>query len=165
MRKKISILLLFCLTLVGIFYSKICYTAQYSVFKKNIRALGSAVYVIYKQTLIFDENSDALKDLINLAEQGNVKVQYCLRKVYDERHKVDKAVKWYSKAGAQKSEAKYQLGIMYVNAQGVEKSFENAIECYKAAQLGHADTMMRFARIYEKGEIIKKCTRSCTMES
>ena len=47
---------------------------------------------------------------------------------------------------------------MYVNAQGVEKSFGNAIECYKVVQLGHANTMMRFACIYEKEDIINKCT-------
>ena len=230
MGKKISILLLLCIVIaVGLFYSKNGNTAQHSIPKRNFRSyfssLRSAVYRIdnYTRVLIFDENSDALKELINLAEQGNVEVQYWLGTVYNERHKVDKAVKWYSKAGDQKnkdalfylfdiaqkfnnkeafqcllrntddlntkrligslygnkktdfynpteaqkyfaeikeaankgiSEAQYQLGIMYVNAQGVEKSFDNAIECYKAAAAqNHADALYTLGNIYIEGKL------------
>ena len=224
MKNKIFIVLLLCIAITaGLIYSKNGDTAQHSIPKMNVRALRSAVYRIQggTLTLVFDENSDALKELINLAEQGDLKVQCWLGKVYDERHNVAKAVKWYSKAGDQKneealsylyniaqkfnnqeafqcllrnaddlatkrrigclyenkktnfynpteaqkyfdeikeaanngnSEAQYQLGIMYVNGQGVEKSLEKAIECYKkATEQNNANALFALGRMYDSG--------------
>ncbi|MCQ2069689.1 MAG: sel1 repeat family protein [archaeon] len=54
-------------------------------------------------------------------------------------------------------EAQNLLGIMYDEGDGVEQSFEKAVEWFtKAAEQGHIDAQFNLAEKYEKGEGVEK---------
>ncbi len=136
MKNKIFIVLSLCVVAIaGLTYAKNGNiangdTARHSVPKKNFRALTGAVYKTRSGILIFDENAEELKELIDLAEQGNVKVQCWLGNTYLGIRNVAQAVKWYGKAGNQKSvetmDALYRIVEKFNNQEAFECIIRNA---------------------------------------
>jgi TPR repeat protein len=69
----------------------------------------------------------AFKEMLPLAEQGNIDAQFWIADMYDSGKGVpenDKAaVKWYTLSAEQGDKyAEYQLGLMYDNGEGVQRT-------------------------------------------
>ena len=87
----------------------------------------------------------ALRELLPLAEQGNIVAQYNLGVMYFDGKGVPKddtkAVKWYRLAAKQgDAEAQNNLGVMYANGEGVPKDDAQAYAWLNAAAEQGDDT-------------------------
>ena len=155
MKNKIFIVLLLCIVAIaGLTYAMggdiaNIDTAQHSVPKKNFRALRGAVYKNIGGFLTFDENAEELKELISLAEQGDLKAQCWLGGAYfaeaynNKKHnadKVGKAVKWYVKAGEQKNaealNGLYKIAENFNNQEAFECLIRNADDFLTKCMVG-----------------------------
>ena len=173
MKNKIFIVLLLGIaTIAGLTYAMSgdivsLDTARYSVPKKNFRALTSAVYKNISATLVFDEKAEELKELKNLAEQGDLKAQCWLGKSYfveadKKKRNVDKlneAVKWYVKAADQKSaealDGLLKIAEKFNNQEAFECLLRNSDDFRTKRMVGQLYAKKN-SKFYNKEEA-KKC--------
>lgn len=68
------------------------------------------------------------------------------------------AVLWYKRAGSKgNAEAKYNLGVMYENGQGLDRDYRRAYQWYRsAAEDGHAGAQYNLGNMYSVGSGIKQ---------
>ncbi len=98
------------------------------------------------------ENKEKFQSVVKgfkkLAEQGDPGNQFMLATIYYDNQYYKQAAEWYTKAAVQdnsddhqySSDAQYNLGIMYVQGLGVERSDIKAISWFKkAAKNGNKD--------------------------
>lgn len=114
-----------------------------------------------------DENGfckcdDDIYDLLELANQGDMKVQNKLGFLYETGEKVKQnsyeAVKWYRMAAEQGyAKAQFNLANQYALGRGVEKNDSEAKEWYfKAANQGIIDAMNNLGAMYTTGRGVEK---------
>jgi hypothetical protein len=100
----------------------------------------------------------AFKEMLPLAEQGNIDAQFWIADMYDSGKGVpenDKAaVKWYTKAAEQGyAKAQYRLGSMYYDGEGIPQNYKTAAKWYtKAAGQGIASGQGILGLMYEYGD-------------
>ena len=120
---------------------------------------------------------EALKNLQEMAEQGNSEAQFNLGSIYENGigapQDTGEAVKWYRKAVesrhtdalrnlnrmAQQGHGDAQLTLvnMYENGIGVKKNYAEMIRWYrKLAEQGHADAQYKLGEVYEHGRGVQK---------
>ena len=80
----------------------------------------------------------AQKEMLQLAEAGDVELQFSLGVMYEHgegvRQDYAEAVRWYRKAAEQgQAESQYNLGLMYEKGKSVPKNRKVAKEWYKKA--------------------------------
>ena len=68
------------------------------------------------------------------------------------------AAGWFSRAAEQGyADAQFNLGLMYVNGEGVEKDVVQAVELFKkAAEQGHVDAQNNLGAMYFTGEGVER---------
>ena len=92
------------------------------------------------------------------AEQGHVKAQFALARLYQHHTSVgidlNMALKWYTKAAEQEhAEAQYCLAQMYDLGNGPEQNKSLAVKWYsEAARQGHTESRFQLAQKYETGD-------------
>lgn len=93
------------------------------------------------------------KEIIELAENGDLEEQLFLGTFYYCNSKHKKAAYWYQKAAEQGHEvAQCRLGFMYEYGQGVEQNYEQALYWYnKAAEQNCPDAYMYIGDCYKHG--------------
>ena len=102
----------------------------------------------------------ALKEWRPLAEQGDVKAQTGLSKLYFSGEGVlqdfVEAVKWARKAAEQgHADAQSALGLMYINGTGVPQDHAKAVEWIrKAAEQGDAAAQVYLGMKYYLGQVV-----------
>ena len=109
---------------------------------------------------ITTDAQERLKWWRQAASQDYALAQSALGNMYWQGYIVDQnfteAVKWYSKAVAQKhpdAMAQHNLGLCYANGQGIEKDLKEAFKLFKAsAEQGSADGQFQLAQAYNLGE-------------
>ena len=93
-----------------------------------------------------------------LAEQGNLRAQVSLGRMYHGGHGVpqdyQEALKWFRKAAEQAdAQAQSMLGGMYANGLGISQDYQEAVKWYrKAAQQGNINAQNNLGRIYANGK-------------
>jgi len=93
-----------------------------------------------------------------LAEQGNLRAQVSLGRMYHGGHGVpqdyQEALKWFRKAAEQAdAQAQSMLGGMYANGLGILQDYQEAVKWYrKAAQQGNINAQNNLGRIYANGK-------------
>ena len=101
--------------------------------------------------------TQALKEFMTLAEQGNATSQYNLGVMYEYGEGVlqnySQAVSWYRKASEQGlSSAQFNLALMYLNGNGVPQDYTQAVSWFmKAAEQGDAGANYNLAVMYYNG--------------
>lgn len=123
----------------------------------------ASMYLNGKGTEVNIENG--IYWLEKLAEQGNPDAAYQLGYIYSSENysvtDINKSNEYYKTAldGYKKAEkentnatAEYRIGLIYLNALGVEKDIEQALHWFeKSALNGNASAAYKLAVIYEKG--------------
>jgi TPR repeat protein len=118
-----------------------------------------------------NEVLDDFKNLIKLAEKGNIDAQFNLASMYDSGDGVPQdrrqAAYWYSKAAEQghvgaeailaaeqgNADDQFSLGWMYYIGEVVPQDYQQAVYWYtKAAEQGHMDAQSHLALMYDSGE-------------
>tara|TARA_R110002096_G_scaffold158845_1_gene324382 strand:+ start:917 stop:1510 length:594 start_codon:yes stop_codon:yes gene_type:complete len=100
----------------------------------------------------------AFKEMLPLAEQGNIDAQWHIGLMYSNGEGVpenDKtAVKWYTLAAEQGyDKAQYNLGNMYNNGRGVPENDKTAVKWYTlAAEQGYAFGQAMLGLMYQYGK-------------
>lgn len=113
-------------------------------------AIGSAAYDA-------GDYAKARRHLLPLAEQGNVKAQYALGRLYEKGRGVDRdfveALKWYRKAAEKgHADSQYRLAVGYGYGLGVVKDEAVATEWLrKAAENGQKRAQKSLAKGYADG--------------
>jgi len=89
---------------------------------------------------IFYENitHNEIKQIKNLAEQGDAEAQFKFGYIYDNGYGVkqdyEEAAKWYGKAAEQGyAEAQHNLGVMYYKGKQIEQNLLEAKKLFKQA--------------------------------
>ena len=109
-------------------------------------------------TFISAENEISLKNLENLAKQGNLEAQIELANSYRKGIRVIQdyktAVKWFTLAAEQGDAiSQYNLGIMYSFGFGVVPNYRHGAKWYTlAAEQGHALAQYNLGRLYYLGK-------------
>lgn len=110
------------------------------------------------------DNETALRELLELAEQGLVEAQSALAWMYltgkGVRQDYTEAVRWYRKAAEQgDATAQYNIGYAYAIGRGVPKDDVEAAKWYrKAAEQGDANAQTELGLKYDRGEGVKRDT-------
>lgn len=114
-------------------------------------------------TLSGEEQELYLRDTIKYkfivdAVNGNAEAMVELGSIFYDKNDFSKAFKWYTKAAELgNSDAMNNLGILYENGQGVEKSYHKAFEWYtKAADLGNDWALKNTGDLYKNGQGVDK---------
>ena len=101
------------------------------------------------------EFDDIFAYLREVAEQGDIKVQFELGRFYYNGVNRDytEAVKWYRQAAEQgNANAQCMLGDCYYNGNGVNRDYAEAVKWYrKAAEQGNADAQFQLGDCYYWG--------------
>lgn len=100
----------------------------------------------------------SVKDIENLAFQGDAKAQHDLAAIYTAGHagvkvNYDLAAKWFSESAHQNiANAQYNLGVLTQQGLGVEKNIGRAIDLYRvAAANNHPEAQYNLAIAYIEG--------------
>lgn len=99
----------------------------------------------------------ALKELMPLAEKGNMNAQYYMGLMYANGDGVPKdpeeAERWFMKFSEQLGMgAKFNLGVMYYQGKSVPQDYQKAIDWFKrAAADGDAEAQFNLGYIYDNG--------------
>ena len=108
-------------------------------------------------------NKNELNEYIKKAEEGDVNSQLLLGLIYltgdEEIPANDKeAFKWFKAAAEQgHADAQYNLGVCYLNGQGVKQNYNEAFRWYKAAaEQGDACGFFNIGVCYQNGEVVKQ---------
>ena len=99
-------------------------------------ALGIGQAALADDTLNVEEV--AQKEMLQLAEAGDVELQFSLGVMYEHgegvRQDYAEAVRWYRKAAEQEyAEAQNNLGVMYAEGRGVRQDYAEAVRWYRKA--------------------------------
>ena len=96
------------------------------------------------------------------AEAGIALAQAKLGYIYDQSNDDEEAVRWYREAAAQQHpDGEFGLGEMYAKGEGVEQSFDIAVEMYmRAAVGGHAQARRVLANAYEHGALDREVSQA-----
>lgn len=103
-----------------------------------------------------------IKRVLELAEQGNAKIQNKLGYLYETGSGLEKneeeAVKWYKKAAEQGyAKAQFNLAKQYALGHGVEQNDQEAMQWYlAAAKQGLTNAMTNLGAMYATGRGVKK---------
>ncbi|MDE7135473.1 MAG: sel1 repeat family protein, partial [Muribaculaceae bacterium] len=106
--------------------------------------------------------TEAVKWYLKAAEQGDVRAQKSLGRMYENGQGVTQnyteAVKWYRKAAEQgDAAAQYNLGDMYKYGYGVYQNSQEAVRWYrKAAEQGYIDAQHTLGDMYYLGKGVSK---------
>ena len=109
-------------------------------------------------TIISAESDISLKNLENLAKQGNLTAQTELAKSYRTGIGVTQdyktAIKWFTLAAEQgDAVSQYNLGIMHSFGLGVVPNYRHGVKWYTlAAEQGHALAQYNLGRLYYLGK-------------
>ncbi|KAI8886661.1 HCP-like protein [Backusella circina FSU 941] len=100
----------------------------------------------------------------NLAERGDVELQYNLGMMYEENNvdlALSEAARWYSRAAdCSHNLALYHLGRLYEFGRGVNQDYSKAIKYYQiASKLGNTDALYQLGVIYQDGKGIEQNTK------
>ena len=104
----------------------------------------------------------AQKEMLQLAEAGDVELQFSLGVMYEHgegvRQDYAEAVRWYRKAAEQGyAEAQNNLGVMYAEGQGVRQDYAKAVHWYrKAAEQGHVEAQYNLGVMYAEGQGVRQ---------
>ena len=104
----------------------------------------------------------AYKELLPLAEQGNISAQTTLGVMYFNGQGVpqdyDAALVWLSLAANQGHDvAQFNLGVMYDSGIGIDQDFSLAARWYQlAANQRHATAQYNLAQMYQSGDGVKQ---------
>lgn len=82
------------------------------------------------------DEAEAVREIVSLAESGDVEAQFHLGELYQNGRGVpqddQKAHDWYMKAAEEgHAKAQFQLGFLYYNGLGVKKSLSEALMWYR----------------------------------
>jgi len=106
-----------------------------------------------------EENiKQAIKVFTPSAEQGNAMSLGHLGEIYFEQGKVEDAKKFTLKSAEKNnSKAQLNLGVMYVQGQGVRQDDKQAVHWYrKAAEQGVAEAQYNLGLMYAKGQGVRQ---------
>ncbi|WP_188750515.1 tetratricopeptide repeat protein [Marinobacterium zhoushanense] len=96
--------------------------------------------------------SDARSACVNPAEKGDPRAQYNMALIARSLTQYDEALNWAHLAAKRSTEARYLLGQLYENGQGVDADETNALTWYRdAAEQGNADAQYRVGRFLAEG--------------
>ncbi len=111
----------------------------------------------YNASSGYRQPPEVLPDLARRAEQGDVEAARKLWIHYEETNDKDKSLYWLRK-GAVFGDPRAQQGLYWFlkNATAPELRAEALANLTKAAQHGHPDAQETLARIYAKGDGVKK---------
>ena len=92
------------------------------------------------------------------AAMGDPIAQNALGVYYIEQKKFRKAFEWFKKAAEQgEAVAQFNVGVLYLNGEGVEKDAKVAFEWFKkAAEHGYAVAQSNVGVFYLNGEVVEK---------
>ena len=123
-----------------------------------MKKLSLILSFIIISTFINAESEISLKNLENLAKQGNLVAQIELANYYRKGIRVTQdyktAVKWFTLAAEQgDAVSQYNLGIMYSFGLGVVPNYQPAVKWYTlAAEQGNALAQYNLGRLYYLGK-------------
>ncbi len=121
-------------------------------------------YIIFKGKLITAAEKEKItfENLIDKANQGDIKAQFTVAKCYENGQTVEQdfeeAFKWYTKAAEQgEVSSQYSLGVCYAYGIGVEQNDEEAVKWYiKAAEQGDANSQYNLGLYYNEGQVVEQ---------
>jgi TPR repeat protein len=122
----------------------------------------SADYQTAKDAYNRGDYARAHRELLPLAEQGEVEAQYRLAQMFRNGEGVPQdyaeAMKWYRLAAKQgNASAGYYLGDMYANGEGVVQDILRVVRWFRfAAELGHSTAQYKLAGMYWDGDGVPK---------
>jgi TPR repeat protein len=99
----------------------------------------------------------ALKELMPLAEEGNMNAQYYIGLMYANGYGLPQdpkeAERWFDKFSKQLGvDAKFNLGVMYYQGKGVPQDYKTSIDWFKkAAEEGDSEAQFNLGFIYDNG--------------
>ena len=138
--------------------NKILITIVTFIFCLTSSFVWSADYNKGVTALEKDDFVNAIRELLPLAEKGDIMSQALVGSLYERGQGVPQdykiAVKWYALAAEQGLDtAQHNLGVMYSDGKGVIQNYKTAIKWFKlSAQQGTLRSQHNLSLIYAKGE-------------
>lgn len=113
-----------------------------------------SLYLLIVLSLVGCENASE-STLEGLAKAGDVQAQYQLARQYHQENTAESlknAIYWYRQAGEQGNvKAQVNLGVMYIQGQGVEKDYTQGLYwSKKAGEQGDAIAQYHVAHIHSE---------------
>lgn len=99
--------------------------------------------------------SEARQVCLTPAEQGDLRAQYNMALISRSLEDYDEALNWAHLAAERSASARYLLGELYANGQGVARDDENALRWYlEAAEMGNAAAQYQAGRFLASGRAV-----------
>jgi TPR repeat protein len=121
---------------------------------KTLKLFISLIALFWASPAFAQVTPALLKEVLYMAERGDIEAQLDLASRYFNGHGVKKdfkkAADWCRKAAEQgDAEAQFNLGVHYANGVGVKQDYFKAVEWYqKAAEQGQANAQFNLGLMY-----------------